>query len=196
MRQEVGRHARRHAPAEVGRRADHGEALPWPERHRDHVLRHDFGEADAGVEAISDDVDQAPLGDDVDLHLRVAPQVFEHDRRHHLARRAGRGVDAQGAARRAAVAAGLLHRAADRAECRRHAGDELLAGLRQRDAARGAVEQAHADARLQRRHGVAQRRGRHAQLHGGSAEAAPPRHRQHCLEFGQSRPHYPDFRNR
>src|SRR5260370_1205094 len=65
-----------------------------------------------------------------------------------------------------------LHRFSDLAQRRSNAGNELLTGLGQRDTSGRSVKQAHAEFRLQRRDGMAQRRARHAELGRSRAEAA------------------------
>ncbi len=64
-------------------------------------------------------------------------------------RRDARGVDPERAGRRVAEAVHLVQRVADIAQRRSEPFEQAPAGLRQRDAARGAVEQADAQALLQ-----------------------------------------------
>ena len=92
MRGEVGGRARRRILREIAGAARHRETQHRAERHRDHVLRNRVRQPDAGIEPLDDDVDHAALGDDVELHLRVAVQKFDKDR-HRLASRACGRVD-------------------------------------------------------------------------------------------------------
>jgi hypothetical protein len=62
----------------------------------------------------------------------------------------------------------------DLLQARRHVQQQALAGFGGRDAARGARQQAHAQARLERADDVAERRLRHAELGCGACEAAFP----------------------
>jgi hypothetical protein len=72
----------------------------------------------------------------------------------------------------------LLEPGADRAE-------QALAGLGWRHAAGGAAEQAQAQPLLQPTHGVTQGRLRHAELGGGTGEAALAGHGQEGQEVAQ-----------
>ena len=57
------------------------------------------------------------------------------------------------------------------------------AGIRQRDAARGAVEQSHAEPRLKPAYSVAQRGRGHTEINGRCAEGAPPGDRNDRFKF-------------
>ncbi len=192
---QVGRGPWHGMTRKVVGRAHHRHAQVRAHRHRDHVARHVLGQPDAGVVAGGDDVDQAAFGDDVHVHPGMAPHVLVHQRGRHQ-RRAAAGVDAQRAVRRRGEVVGGLHGIADLRQRRRDLGDEALAGLGQRDAARGAVEQPHAQARLEPGDRVAQRRRGHAQFDRARAETAAPGDGQDGFEFDQSAlVHCPDYRN-
>ena len=80
---------------EIRRRADDGVSLWPPKRNRDHVAGHEIGHPHTEIETLGDDVDQPPLRDEIDMHLRIAPEELQHQRREDLARRRGEGVDAE-----------------------------------------------------------------------------------------------------
>ena len=82
-----------------------------------------------------------------------------------------------------------FHGGADRGQGRGDLGHELLAFGGQGDTARRAVEQANAQPRLQRRHRVAQRRGRHVEFARRNPEATVAGDRHHGFEFELARPH-------
>jgi len=52
-------------------RSDDRRTLPRADRDRDHVLCDDLPEADTGIEAVRDHVDQGVVQDDFELHLRI-----------------------------------------------------------------------------------------------------------------------------
>ena len=56
------------------RHTDHNIAPQNPQWECDHVGRHEVGATDAEVEAARDNVDQAPLCNDIDVDLRVSAQ--------------------------------------------------------------------------------------------------------------------------
>jgi hypothetical protein len=113
---------------EIRGAANHGKTLPVAKRHRDHVLRHAFQQADARVEPFGHDIDQPPFGDDVELHLGIALQECDEDR-HHLIRPAHRRIDARSAGRRVAEAAGLLECGTNGRQSGRDAAHELRSGF-------------------------------------------------------------------
>jgi hypothetical protein len=81
--------------SQKGRRFHYRKAQVSAKRDRDHITRHHTPRPNTGVEAVSDDVDQAALGDDFDLHVWIAAQIFEHDRNQNLPRRADGRIDLQ-----------------------------------------------------------------------------------------------------
>jgi hypothetical protein len=130
------------------------------------------------------------------MDRRIAADEFENQRAENLAPGGGEGVDAQRARRRVLLRANGVERVVDVGERRRHLLDEPPPRLGQRDAARGAVEQPHAELRLELGDRVAERAGRYAQIERGATERAPPPDRQHCIEIGQAiAGHCPDIRN-
>ncbi len=82
------------------------------------------------------------------------------------------GRDADRAGRLVAQFAQRGQLVVDLLEARRHRLQQSFAGLRGGHAARGAAQQAQAQARLQRAHRVAERGRRHPQLRGRAREAA------------------------
>ena len=92
--EEVRRDTRPTMLLEVRRRADDGISLWTPKRNRDHVAGHEVRHPHAEIESLGDDVDQSSFGDEIDLHLRIAAEELQHQRREDLARRRREGVDA------------------------------------------------------------------------------------------------------
>ena len=79
----------------IGRRGDDAVAEVRPEGHRDHVARHGFAEAEAGVEPFRDNIHHAALGDDVEIHRGIAAEIFGDDPAEHLLAGALGDVEAQ-----------------------------------------------------------------------------------------------------
>ena len=143
--------------AEIRRRADDSHAQVGSDAHRDHVLGHLFAAAHARVVAFRDNVAQAVVDDDLDLDVWIrGQQLRELRQKDRVGRVFGRG-DADDAG-------GLLTQIAhgrefciDLLKARANALKQALAGLRRRDAAGGAGEQPHAEARLELANGVTER---------------------------------------
>ena len=107
MAGEVGRCGGPGRRGEIGRRAHHREAVREADADRRHVARDRVAEAEAGVEAISHDVDHAVLRDDLQAHAGVARQEDAPQARADDARRRDGDVEAQRPAR---LAAAVAHR--------------------------------------------------------------------------------------
>jgi len=84
---DIGRRARLRMVLEIGGRSHDCEALVGPQRHGDHVLRHQFNQPHGGVEPIDNNVDQSPFGDEcrpsyrdigADTLTRSAPSAAPH----------------------------------------------------------------------------------------------------------------------
>jgi len=124
------------------------------------------------VRALLHEVDDAVGHLDLDLDLRVAREEFRQ-RRHELVRAEGRAhVHAQLPARARAEARHLVLRLLDVGEDSLRAMEERLAFRRERQAARGAVEEPHAEAVFHARHELRNGRGREPQLAGRRGEPA------------------------
>ena len=174
---------------EEGGRADHREAMPRTDRHRDHVGGDGLAESDAGVEAGRDHVDQRVVDDDLDADIGKALEETRHDRQQHQLRGLPCRVEAQRAGGLAAEIVQILQRVVDVAECRADAREQPLAGLGQRHAAGGAVDQAQIEPLLDIAQGMAERRGRHAKLDRRGAKAAVAGDRKERREVGRVDPH-------
>jgi hypothetical protein len=61
--------ARRRILLKIGRQSHYRKTQVSAKRDRDHITRHHTPRPNTGVEAVSDDVDQAALGDEVNLHV-------------------------------------------------------------------------------------------------------------------------------
>jgi hypothetical protein len=94
-------------------------------------------------------------------------------------------VDPHGAGGLRAVAADLPNRRAELRQDRAHAPEQVLAGLRQRHAARGPVEKSYPDARLEGPDRLAQGRRRDAERLRGPAEAQGLRHGHEGAQVGE-----------
>ena len=57
---------------QIGRGCHGDKADIAAEPDGDHVLRHVFGKSDAGIEACLDNVDQTPIGDEIEVDIRIA----------------------------------------------------------------------------------------------------------------------------
>src|SRR5262249_10152818 len=160
------------AAGQVGGAADDDEAERRRQPHRDHIGGDELAHPDAGVESFGGEIDPLLAGGALHPALWVGLaerrdqwlQQDRHDRaRHREAQSSGRP---------------LAEVTRDRA-----GGDELLEGglgarqeflasLGQADAARGADEQRRADARFERPDRLTDRRWRHPELTGRTAEIA------------------------
>ena len=143
----------------------------------DQLARHQRGgrrraEAQRDVEALAHQVAELVARDELERELRMPLDEAVDVRRQQQPRGEGVDVDAQPALHRARGAAGARHRVLDAEHQRIDAGVELAALVGQAQRARGAVEQPHADARLEPRDGPAHARGRDAQRIGRLGEAA------------------------
>ena len=171
VRQEVVGLLRRAVAAQVrGRGAHHALDLADPARHERGV--HQRAQADAQVGALLDQVDHAVGDGELDLHLGVARKEVRQRRRELVHAERGADVHAQQPARLGAEARDLVLRLGD-------VGEDALAAMEiglalgcQGEPARRAIEQAHAEAVLQARHQLGDRRGREAEVARGDGKAA------------------------
>ena len=161
-------------PREVRRRAGHHRAQRSAQRQRDHVACQPLAEADAGIDAIGDQVGERIVGDQVERDVGIGAQEVRQHRREQLVEQAVRRGDAQGTGRVVAVLAQRFHRAVDLGQRGADAFEELPARLGQAHLARAPLQQARAHALFQLAHRLAQRRRRHLQLGCGAGEAAVP----------------------
>ncbi len=158
--------------SQVGGRRHHQERLRRAHRHGNHVGRHLLAEADARVKTVAHDIDHAVIGNQFHLHARIAGhKTAQHGRQQQPRGRTGH-VQAQLACRHILQGAQVQQGIIDFAHGRRQARQQLLPRLGRRDAARGAVQQAHAQALFQRAQRMAQGRGGHAPFEGRLAKAA------------------------
>jgi hypothetical protein len=108
-------------------------------------------EADRQIETVFDQVDRAVGHLHLHLDLRVAPRELGDDRRDSRAAETERGVQAQQALGRSAAADDRILHLTDTGQDSRRVREVGFALIGQADAARGAVDQAHAQARFQLR---------------------------------------------
>ena len=190
MVQKVARVLRTAAPVEIGRRRDRGEALlARADRHGDHVLFEPLVVADAGIAARGQHIDEAVLGDHVEADVRIGGQERRHDPGQDQPGRADRHIEPERAGRPVAKTVDDVERRLDLAQGRRQALQETRSRLRRGDAARRAVEQAHAEPPLQAADGLAQPGRAHAGRPRAVAKAAGLRHRDEGGEVAEIRRH-------
>ncbi|MNT28825.1 hypothetical protein D3C72_1645360 [compost metagenome] len=162
------------APGQIGGRRHDRHAQAGADRHGHHVFRHRLQQAHARIETRRDDIDKAVVFADIQPDVRVGRQEARgKGHQQHVGRRARR-IDAQGAGCRPAEVVHLFERVAQVVQHRQQAFGQALAGVRQRHAARGPVEQVHPQPFFQVADGVADRRSRQAKLFPRAAKAAVP----------------------
>ena len=196
MSEEIGRHRRRRMSPEIVRRSDDDIALRPAQRDGNHVARHQIGAAHAEVEALGDDVEEPPFRDQVDMDPGKPLHELEDQRRQDLAGGIGIGIDAQRSRRDCLLRAHRLHRSMDVLQGRPDAVDEQAPGIRERDAARRPVEQAHAEMGFQLADDAAERRRGHAEFESGGAKRPAAGNCDDSLEILNCRSaHCPDCRH-
>jgi hypothetical protein len=99
----------------------------------------------AGVEPVRDDVDERAVADDFEVDLRIGCNERRDHRCEHQIDRRRRRIDPQPPGWYRPQAAHPIERIADIAHGGSNPGQQQLARLRQRNAAGGAVHQAHAE---------------------------------------------------
>ncbi len=135
-----------------------------------------MAQADAGVEAVGDDVGQAVVGGDLDGQLGVSLRQLDEQRRDGDRQRGAWRIQAQRADDAALRGGDVVGGVGDVGQGGPQHADEGGAGLGQAHAARGPREQRLAQAGLDGLHGVAHRGRAHVQVVGGGREAATPVH--------------------
>ena len=164
---------------EVGWSANHCHADVRSDAHGDHVLRHLLAAANAGVEALVDDVGQAVVDDDLDLDVGILAQE-----RHEFGPedRVGDIVDGRDAGSCRRACRGTRSSAASSVSISSKRGPIVCRSRspasRGRDAARGARQEPNAEPRFEFAHRVAERRLRHAELGRRPGETPLPGHGQ------------------
>jgi hypothetical protein len=88
-------HARHFPVPEVGWRCRHREAPGWPQGDCDRVARDEARGPYAEIKALRDDIDQPPLGHQIDVNPRITTQELQNERRQDLAGGGRKGVDPQ-----------------------------------------------------------------------------------------------------
>lgn len=141
--------------------------------------------ADTRVVAFGDDVEHVVFDDQVKAQLRVGVGEGAEDRRQQQYGRISRHVDAQAANRCFAVQFEGVEAVLDGGKAQGEFFRQQGAGVSRFHGAAGAVQQLDPQARFQVAHGVAQRRGGHAQLMGGMAKTATPDDRHEHIQIGQ-----------
>lgn len=107
----------------------------------DHVLGHLFAEADAGVVAVLDDVDEAVFDVNFDLDVGILRGEPVDEGPEDGAQGMFAGIDPDGAGRGIAIGAEGFELGIDLVEARGDGGQEALAGLGRGDAAGGPREE-------------------------------------------------------
>lgn len=168
-------------------------SCPW---YCDRVAGHQIRAAHAQIEARRHDVNKPPLGEDVDMNLRIELQIAQDQRRHYLTRGGREGIDAQDAGRRLLLGARRIHRFLDALERWFDLCDEDPTRIGERDATRGAIEQSDVKLPLELAHRAADGRGRHAEIERRRSKRTAPSDRENRFKFDERMArHCPDFRN-
>ncbi len=129
------------------------------------------------------------------MHLGIALQIVQDQRRHDLARRRRESIDAQRTGRCFLLGACRVHRLLDVFERRLDLCNEDASRIGERDAARGAIEQTNGKLPLKLGHSAADRRGRHAEFESRCSKRTAPNNGQDRLKFNERvARHCPDFR--
>ena len=152
-------------------------------------------DADRGIEPLLDQVDRPVEQHQPRRHVGKGAQELGHDRQHMQPPEQHRRRDGELAARRAPLPG---RRLLDLGQVREHApraAEEALAHVGQADRARGAVEQPHAEARLEVRDRACHRRRRAVEPPGGGSEACPARPPRRTPQCPRSDPYYSNYRN-
>jgi hypothetical protein len=158
MRGQVVRLSRPAGPREIGRRARHQHPLVRADADRDHVALEALAEPDAGVEALLDDVDELLLHRDLDLDVGMVGHQPGELRIKDVARRVAVRADPDRPGGTGAQRGQTFEACLDLVQRRPQGGGELLAGVRRRDAAGGAGQQAQVEPLLEPLDRVAERR--------------------------------------
>ena len=65
---------------EILGRPNHCVSLRPAERNCNHIAGNEAFDPDAQIEPVLDDIDHFALGNDIDIHVRVAAQELQHER--------------------------------------------------------------------------------------------------------------------
>ncbi|GAA0528422.1 hypothetical protein FHS83_002305 [Rhizomicrobium palustre] len=117
------------------------------------------------------------------MHLRIAFQISQDERRHDLAGGCREGIDAQGAGRGFLLGTRRIHRLLNAVERRLDLGDEDPPCVSERNAARGPIEQPHGQLPLKLLHSIADGGGRHPKFERRRPKRAASHNRQNGFEF-------------
>jgi hypothetical protein len=156
------------------------------DRHCDHVLFQTFVVADAGIAAGRHNVDEAVLGDHLQLNVGIGGEEARHDRGQHQPRRADRHVEPERARRPVAKAVDHVERRFHLGQGRAEPLEQALSRLGEHDTARGAIEQPDAELRFQPAHCFAEPRRTGAARTRTIAKAPGARHRHEGVQFTQA----------
>jgi hypothetical protein len=155
--QEIFRPLRKAVLEHVIGRGDDGVALRRADRHCDHIERQALAIADAGIEALREDIDKTVVDGDLEADAGVARKETDDHRRENGLRRA-RHIEAQCAGRRGAKAVHFIDRLGHFGKNGREPRRQPLARLGRRDRAGRAVEEPHTKPFLEIAHRLTQRR--------------------------------------
>ena len=173
---------------QIGRRGNCHDAKFIDETHGNHIFRNPFADANAGVEPAAHDIAMRIVGSDFEFYFRKFCQELLQQRTDE--RRGDRPGHAQAQRADGLVAEridgldGLVHAVQDRLRI----GQQALTGFRQRHAASGAVEKAHAKSFLKGTNGLAQRGRRNRQLSCRLREVPVLRYRHESAQLSKSSP--------
>ncbi|MNF57213.1 hypothetical protein D3C84_387310 [compost metagenome] len=168
---------------EIRWRADHGVALRLAKGNHDHVAGDETRSSYAEVEPVGNDVHQATFGHQIDMHLRVTPQKLQHQRQQRRTGCTGERIDAQDTGRSGIVGSHRFERCSHVLQGWSDLFQVQPAGLGQRHATCGAVEQPRFERRLQFGDGIAQRGSRHIEVDCRLPKRGPACHSQDSFQL-------------
>ncbi len=163
--------------SEIGRRAGHNPCDICRESLGDHIHGHSAPIADPSVEPAFGNVYQMVTDGDVELHVGVAIDEGSKHRSDHQAGGFHWNIDSDSPGRRVTVAVEAIRCLFYLAEWATYRLQKFFTGSRQRDAAVGSVQEAHADSRFQTLQRVTQCRSTDSYIKAGTTEAPMPRDR-------------------
>ncbi len=172
MLQEIRRRFGATMPGDIFRRSHRYLPQIRPERYGDHVVFEELAKADTDIETRLDDIDDGIVDGEVERDLRIGLVEAPERRLDEGGGRKSRRMQTHRAARRVAEVPEVLDRRFHLRHCRPNALDQPRSGIRQRYAARRAIEKLHAETLFQFTNPLAERRGGNAKLARGAGEGA------------------------
>jgi hypothetical protein len=168
---QIFRRRRRAVALDVGRRGN-GQDTRFHQLARHQRGWLGFAETQGQVEALGHQVAQVVADDHFHLQFGIGPQEGAEARPQHMPRDIGIDVHPQAPAHAGGALRGIADAFLQFRHQRQHLAVETVAFVGQLQRARGALEQAYAQPRLEARYGAADAGRRHVQHFAGSGKAA------------------------